>query len=121
MRPTIILVVLLILGGCASSGKPVAIALPRTAALQMHAAEEINGRCYIQDDHVRFGFSKPVDVVLKCHADCQVATASGRQSVGISDFELLPGWTHGSAEAVPYPPPAPPVGIQGGTATCLSL
>jgi hypothetical protein len=119
MRATMMLAVLLILEGCASPEKPAAMALPKTATLQMHAGEEIRGRCYIQDDHVRFGFSKPVDVTLKCHADCQVVTANGPQSVGISDFQLLPGWSHGSAEAT-YPP-ATPVGVRGGTATCLSL
>jgi hypothetical protein len=118
MRPTIILAVLLILAGCAAPEKPAATALPKTVALQMHAAEEINGRCYIQDNDVRFEFSKPVDVVLKCHADCQVITTGGPQSVGIGDFQLQPGWSHGSAEAT-YPP-AHPVGVQGGTATCLS-
>jgi hypothetical protein len=120
MRPTIMFAVLLILEGCTSPEKPVSMALPKTATLQMHAAdEEINGQCYIQDNYVRFEFSKPVDVVLKCHADCQVVTVSGPQSVGISDFQLLPGWSHGSAE--PTYPPALPVGVQGGTATCLSL
>ena len=120
MRPIIILAVLLILEGCASPQKPIAMALPKTATLQMRAAdEEINGRCYIQDNQVRFRFSKPADVVLKCRADCQVATVSGPQSVEISDFQLLPGWTHGSAEAT-YAP-ASPVGVRSGTATCLSL
>jgi hypothetical protein len=118
MRSIIIWAVLLILGGCASPQKPAATALPKTVALQMHAAEEISGRCYIQDNDVRFEFSKPVDVVLKCHADCQVVTASGPQSAGIGDFQLQPGWSHGSAEATN--PPAHPVGLQGGTATCLS-